>query len=191
MNQFDDQLGQWLREVAVPEDLADSLMAIPRESRRQTVWGRHEILAAAAWAAAASLILGLSVYQWQRYERPRETILTQIAPRQQLRGPDMADASALLNELQSRQRLIDTALSYLPSGATEGPEITDGTGAWGRGLVASDRASLIVGIADQSALEWGGDPQLVASDMERLIERFPSTAGAALAERFLAHAKQQ
>jgi hypothetical protein len=53
-------------------------------------------------------------------------------------------------------------------------------------LDSNQRASLIVSMSDQSALQLGATRQSVERDMARVIERFPNTRGALLAEQFIA-----
>jgi hypothetical protein len=183
----DKQLDAWLREVAIPGDLAERLMSLPgREPPTRESRGRLDLVVGAALALAAT-IAGVAVFV-RGMERAKRLEVAAPTP-----GGERVDATPSVELVKARGDLaaIDEALSQLEVRALSEKLATFASDASTEALAPLDRASLIVCLSDQSALQLGGSRESVERDMARVIEKFPSTAGAANARIFLADNKIQ
>jgi hypothetical protein len=211
MNLDDQQLDSLLRDVEVSRDLTRELLALPdadeaapelfrprpvdnsQVRRYARFWGRGLAIGVGLTAVAASLCGILAAIFWSKNADTPQIVaeavapenadrinesLPSIAPRQEwLKLTSNIRATAELVDRRMRESEIQRLHLKLDSLADAKPA---------ESLSASQRASLIVSISDQSALHWGAARKSVAADMSRVIETFPNTSGAMLAEQFIA-----
>ncbi len=199
MNIEDRQLDEWLRDVDIPADLSQRLLALPNSDVKVERLPRHRLtVAAVIFAVAASIVGVIVVVRWSNSsaepavadkspnDSPNSTELVNTPRSAFVRiSPDSLDdirANIDFIDIMVRERAIrDLSDKLAAMSKSTRPKSLD----------SNQRAALIVSMSDQSALQLGAARQWVERDMARVIERFPNTSGAKLAEQFIAQENLQ
>lgn len=194
MNIDDRQLEEWLREVEVPQDLAERLRSLSDSASQVARPPRWPWFAAASVLAVAASIAAIVLFV-NRTDSPNAAPLVaeNSNPTTEATPANVATPNALasetppsLEEIRAEVEMIDRLLrqrTILDLG-DKLAALSDRRPA--TSLESNQRASLIVSLSDQAAIDLGASRQSVAQDMARVIERFPNTRGAAVAEQFIA-----
>ncbi len=188
MNSSDDEkLDAMLRDVSVPSGLMDRLREIPNEpvvGIPDSNWkiGRRVIGLALA-AGLAGIVIWIA---WPPAPSQLPVAMTpdSVTAEDELKKLELDRMNELaleiemlskrleLRELESKLRDLERT-APIPS------------------LSIEDTESLVLCLADQSAIAWGAEPESVRADMQKIIEMYPHTAGARTANEFLARATDQ
>jgi hypothetical protein len=195
MNLDDRKLEHWLRDVDVPDSLIDQLLVLPDDGATRTsqrvraVAWTTAILALAASLAGIVLLVRRSGGGERMEIAGRPQSDPTVASDRVIGEPaDSANrASRWLAEWRADLRQVDRALRA--ERLRELSEQLDSLGSkpWFEPLAIEQRTSLVASLSALSALERGADRAWVRNEMLRVIESYPRTRGAEIAERFVAN----
>ncbi len=176
----DKQLDAWLRDVEVPQDLNERLLAIPQSASIVTIRPKRPLLFVASILAIAASVVGIAIFV-QSSNRSTEPAAIATNP-ELVREIDEIKAEIALIEQAMHEaeiRKLSEKFEALSSVANVAP------------IDRIQRTALIVSLSDQSALQLGASQEWVKSDMTRVIQRFPNTDGANHAQQFIAQIETQ
>lgn len=184
----DQELNARLRDVEIPAELGQRLLALP--SGKEVAKKRTPLALAKMWLATAAAIAAVVVAsRWTgetkpvtgvvsgRGENDRIVIGAKPSPRSALEVDAIGEIRGGVDRVDAKVR--ERTIRALSRSLLERKESAAPT------LDSRQRTALIVAMADQSALELGVSPRQVVQDMSRIMERFPNTSGAKLAEQFI------
>lgn len=194
MTHEDNELRDLLRRVDVPPEMIARLRAIPdadRVSAARTAprWPTLTL----RWAMAAG-IFGLAAFVgWylvnQLAPQPNERITKREPSLPTISAPTNATGSSTtdpaLSGIDANIALVNEQFGELKLDGLRRKKSNTRPLAVTSPPSTPDLDSLIITLADQSALDWGADISTVEHDLNRVIERFPGTPGAEMAAEFL------
>ncbi len=190
----DEELDALLQEVDVPADLKDQLRQISQQSPSQetpksvrppqTNGSLKRILAIAATLLA---IVGFLTYS--ALTEKEQPIADNPTPEvDSTNSPDTTDLvdRATTQQMEELDQLVnELELSQLRSRLAR---LNESNSEFGYSTTANDTreyTAMILALSDQSAIDHGGSTDSVIDDMQFVIESFPGTEGAKLAEQFI------
>ncbi len=176
----DKQLDAWLRDVEVPQDLNERLLAIPQSASTVAIRPKRPLLFAASLLAIAASVVGIAFFV---QSSNRSTEPAAIAT-----NPELVRE---LEEIKAEVALIDQAMHDAEIRELSGKLEALSSEANVAAIDRIQRTALIVSLSDQSALQLGASPEWVRRDMARVIQRFPNTVGANHAQQFIAQIETQ
>lgn len=192
----DDGLQRLLQNVDFPADLPARLREIPEQAtkhRRETP--PRDTRRIVGWAVAASVlaIAAIASALWMRQfsGQPAERIVRRGPPPTD-RRPDIGPETSPTNRAEGSREIQDNLVwvtdlvqslevDALRQARDEMRQYELRTNADPRNL-----ESLIVGLADRSALDWGASRTSVSRDMQQILDEYPGSLGAELASEVLA-----
>lgn len=193
-NPEDRQLDDLLRQVEVPQDLKAKLHKLPKAISMNGVrpapmpsidsgkkhWPRLFLLAAT--------LLGVSAFfAWPFLgSSPSETSKTNKGDGQLVtdKANPILDLQLDLKQVENLQTQIDVALARLEISQLE-QRLQELQTTSVESLGQRQHTSIILAMADQTVLDLGGSPTSVHSNMVSVIDNFPGSMGAEIAQQFL------
>ncbi len=176
----DKQLDAWLRDVEIPQDLNERLLALPQSAPLVAIRPKRLLTVTASLLAIAASIIGIGLFV-QNSNRSTEPATTAANPELVRELEEIQAEIAWIDQTirEAEIRTLSEKLEVLSNEANV--ELLD----------RIQRTSLIVSLSDQFALQLGASQEWVRRDMARVIERFPNTAGANHAQQFIAQIETQ
>ncbi len=176
----DKQIDAWLRDIEVPQDLNERLLAFSQPASTVVIRTKRSLLFGASLLAIAASVVGVAIFV-QSLNRSTESVTIATNPELVRELGEIKAEIALIDQVihQAEVRELSKRLNAFSSEAN---------------VAAIDRiqrTALIVSLSDQSALQLGASPEWVRRDMARVIQRFPNTAGANHAQQFIAQIETQ
>lgn len=193
----DDQLDALLREVHVPAGLAGELLAIAKDEPVVTKRVTNPSLRFHTWhIVLAACLLGVALFaSWAWFgsnandpSLPNHVAIGDAgdAAPDPSAGEVQADTklAGLLAELEALQNQADYIVANSQLLRTE-QDISRLESSASSSLSVRQIEALTRAVADQTSVNLGASPESAISDMNFVIEEFPDTQGAAVAQEFI------
>ncbi len=182
MKPNDEQLDDLLRDLTVPAGLKQTLLRIPNE---QPVVAHPAVLfpawRIAGWVLAAG-IAGVACWFCWPLDKPVGGNPVAVTDNRALSGNDSRAQLEIdqldqeIEVLNARIRLREAELRLAELWRDQPRSEVSG----------ADQLSLALALSAQSAIELGVGRDAVREDMQKVVQRYPQSAGAEIASQFLA-----
>lgn len=190
-NPGDEQLDDLLRQIEVPDSLKDDLRQIPQmhelhSAKKFEPTTNHQYFWPGVFALVAVLFGLVAFLTWQFQLSQDSNDLankTQPSEKKQPLSQDtrVAELQQQIDELQSEAdwRVAHAEIQQLESRLTRFQAVDQ------EDMAQEQYTSIILAMADQTVIDLGGSSQSVETSMVSVIDQFPDTSGAEIAQRYL------
>lgn len=182
----DEQLDALLREVPTPPELKQELLAIADDETslqlksnvaiHTPVWGR--------WLALAASLIGIALFiAWSM--SPETTIpATATNDRQPQTTSDRLEAERLLAGIKQQQQELEYLMACSELNQLEGL-LAEAQMTRQSRINNDEMISTVLAITDQTPILLGAPAETAIDDMQKIIDRWPGTKGATIAQQFI------
>lgn len=186
----DEQLDELLRDIDVPDSLAQSLREIP-ELHKTDVVSSHELSKGLGWipmlAIAASLLLlmSLAISSFDDATGDHGAIASNKSVEKNGGNVDASnDIDFEMELLKSKLQSIDLVLMRRKTKRMQ-QKLAELKRSQLPILSSSEQQSIVLSMSCQAAIEMGADLETVRDELEEVKLQYPDSQGAAIANRLL------
>lgn len=184
----DEQLDALLRDVTMPGDLKQRLLAVtdvePAALRREK--SRSKGLPWKRVLAAAASLAGIALFSLWAFsggsQRANPKVATNKTP------PKSVETTAEVDQLLAEFKQLSDELDSLQteSKLNRIDQLLAEASPRQRSLLPDEELiSTVLAIAEQTPVILGASPESTIKDMEKIVEKWPGTRGAVIAQEFI------